>query len=294
MPTNADIQIRDPFVVPVPEEGVYYLFGTTNKDPWRGGEGFDCYRGRDLENWDGPFPAFRPPPGFWSDREFWAPEVHRFGGRWFMFASFKMPQVCRGTQILVADRPEGPYRPHRDGPVTPRDWECLDGTLHVAPDGTPWLVFCHEWVQIGDGGMCALRLTPDLKAAAGDPVTLFHASAAPWAARFENRDVGQLGYGIVTDGPFLFRAQDGALLMLWSSLGKDGYAMGVARAASGQVTGPWEQQAEPVFAKDGGHGMLFRTFDGGLRMTLHCPNRTPDERPVFLPVEETGTTLRRV
>ncbi len=163
-----------------------------------------------------------------------------------------------------------------------------------APDGAPWLVFCHEWVQIGDGGMCALRLTTDLKAASDDPITLFHASAAPWAARFENRDVGQLGYGIVTDGPFLFRAQDGALLMLWSSLGKEGYAMGVARAASGRVTGPWEQQAEPVFAKDGGHGMLFRTFDGRLMMTLHCPNRTPDERPVFLPVEETGATLRRV
>ena len=52
-----------------------------------------------------------------------------------MFASFKAAGVCRGTQILVADHPKGPFVPHSDGPVTPRDWECLDGTLYVDPGG---------------------------------------------------------------------------------------------------------------------------------------------------------------
>lgn len=42
---------------------------------------------------------------------------------------------CRGTQILRADKPEGPFVPLSDGPVTPADWECLDGTLYVAADG---------------------------------------------------------------------------------------------------------------------------------------------------------------
>ena len=36
-----EIQIRDPFVFPEPKEGVYYLFGTTDKNCWSGsGEGF--------------------------------------------------------------------------------------------------------------------------------------------------------------------------------------------------------------------------------------------------------------
>jgi len=90
----------------------------------------------------------------------------------------------------------------------------------------------------------------------------------------------------VTDGPFLYRAQNGALLMLWSSFGAGGYAQGVARSTSGQILGPWIQEPEPLYAQDGGHGMVFRTFDGRLMLTLHRPNKTPDERPLFLPLRD--------
>ncbi len=290
MPFTADIQIRDPYVLPLPEQGLYLMVGTTDRNCWQGqAEGFNAFLSRDLNAWEGPIPAFRPPPGFWADRNFWAPEVHRYQGRFFLFASFKADNVCRGTQILVADQPQGPYRVHSDGPVTPRQWECLDGTLHVDAAGRPWMVFCHEWVQVGDGEICAMPLAPDLRAPAGDPVLLFRASEAPWPVRIGTPPGPQ---GIVTDGPFLFRARNGHLLMLWSSAGRQGYAMGLARSPSGAVTGPWTQDPEPVFARDGGHGMLFRTFDGKLMMTLHTPNRTPDERAVFIPLEETESGFR--
>src|SRR5690606_17118916 len=90
MPALADIQIRDPFVLTLPGHGASFLFGSTDPDIWRApATGFDCYRSTDLENWDGPIAAFRPPAGFWSDRNFWAPEVHESGGRFYMFATFK-------------------------------------------------------------------------------------------------------------------------------------------------------------------------------------------------------------
>lgn len=42
MPTNRDIQLRDPFVLPVERTGTCCLFGTTDPDPWQGpGAGFD-------------------------------------------------------------------------------------------------------------------------------------------------------------------------------------------------------------------------------------------------------------
>jgi hypothetical protein len=62
--------------------------------------------------------------------------------------------------------------------------------------------------------------------------------------------------------------------------------MGVARSRTGTILGPWEQDPEPLFAEDGGHGMVFRTLDDRLMLTLHAPNDTPNERPRFLPVEE--------
>src|SRR5690606_37725511 len=133
----------------------------------------------DLEEWHGPIPAFRPTPDFWSQTQYWAPEVHRFGDAYFMFATFTADGRRRGTQVLRAERPEGPYAPWSDGPVTPSDWMCLDGSPHVE-DGVPWLVFCHEWRDVGDGEMWAQRLTEDLRAPVGEPVLLFRASAAPW------------------------------------------------------------------------------------------------------------------
>lgn len=284
MLTNNDINIRDPFVVV--KDGLYYLYGTIGADTWQGRPtGFNVYVGNDLQHWEGPLPAFRPAPDFWSDRNYWAPEVHEYRGRYYMFASFKAEDVCRGTQILASDSLHGPFTPHSARPVTPADWECLDGTLHVDDAGQPWMVFCHEWVQVHDGEICALRLSDDLRQAVGEPQLLFRATAAPWITPY----AGQTDY--VTDGPFLHRAGNGELLMLWSSFIAGSYALGVARSSSGHVTGPWTQDAEPLFKEDGGHGMLFRALDGALMLTVHRPNSTPNERPIFVPIRETDGTL---
>jgi len=271
---TADLLIRDPFIVALPDEKTYLMVGTRMRKA--GGPGFDLYASKDLQQWE-TFSAFERPQGFWADRDFWAPEVHRYRERWYILATFKAPQVCRGTQVLVADSPRGPFSPHSDGPATPREWECLDGTLHVDDAGAPWIVFCHEWLQVHDGEICASRLDPDLKRAADKPVLLFHASDAPWPIKKKD---------MVTDGPFLHRAQNGHLLLLWSSFGQGGYNLGVARSASGKVTGPWTHDPEPLYRGDGGHGMLFRTFEGQLTLALHAPNGGGKERARFIPVRE--------
>lgn len=43
--------------------------------------------------------------------------------------------------------------------------------------------------------------------------------------------------------------------------------------------------------EDGGHGMLFRSFEGQLYLTLHQPNNTPEERPHFFEVKETKDNI---
>ena len=94
------IQIRDPYVLTLPESQEYLLFGSTDLNIWSGpATGFDCYRSSDLVDWEGPFPAFRPAPEFWSKEQYWAPEVHEYKGRYFMFATFTAPGHRRGTQI---------------------------------------------------------------------------------------------------------------------------------------------------------------------------------------------------
>jgi Beta-xylosidase len=284
MLTKDQIQMRDPFVLPHEADGTYYLYGSTDADIWKAkGVGFDAYRSKDLVNWEGPFPAFRPTPAFWADLNFWAPEVHPYHGRYYMFATFKAEGVCRGTQILVADTPLGPFIPHSDGPVTPRDWECLDGTLFVDDEGVPWIIFCHEWVQIKNGTVCAQRLSPELDHANGEPVVLFAANDASWVDPVHSN---RHGTGYVTDGPFAYRCDNGELLLLWSSFRQGKYAQATARSTSGRIVGPWVHDPEPLFDSDGGHGMIFRTFAGDRYLALHTPNSTPDERPIFIPLQE--------
>lgn len=232
---NTDIHIRDPFVLPIADEKLYYLYGTRGAETWtNSASGIDHYTSTDLQHWEGPFPSFRPPANFWSDRNFWAPEVHPYRGRYYMFATFKAEGVRRGTQILAADGPQGPFLPISEGPVTPRDWECLDGTFFVDRNDQPWIVFCHEWVQVGDGEVCALRLSDDLTSAVGEPELLFRASEAPWAQELNSKN--RRGY--VTDGPSMHRLTNGDLIMLWSSFSTGGYTVGVARSMSGDILGP--------------------------------------------------------
>jgi arabinan endo-1,5-alpha-L-arabinosidase len=289
---SSEIQIRDPFVLPLPEEGRYLLFGTTDPDCWRSpGVGFDAYAGSDLAEWEGPIPAFRPEPGFWGEKNFWAPEAHRYRGRYYLFASFIAAGRRRGTQSLVAERPEGPYRPHSPAALTPPDWDCLDGTLFVDGRGAPWLVFCHEWVQVRDGEVHAMPLTADLRESAGEPVLLFKGSEAKWTRPHRRKDGSVDPQARVTDGPSLYRHSSGALLLLWSSFSDSGYAIGVARSESGGIEGPWRQEEKPLLDADSGHGMVFRAFDGRLFLTLHSPNDSPRERPSFIELVETERGL---
>jgi GH43 family beta-xylosidase len=293
----SDIQIRDPFVFV--ENGIYYLFGSTDKDIWKGpGVGFDVYKsGGSLAEFDGPYSAFRPPENFWSAKNFWAPEVYEHGGAYYMFATFlpepvDTPKVCRGTAVLKSNSVMGPFVPWSDGPVTPHDWECLDGTFYQEIDkqgvATPWMIFCHEWQQVGDGQICAVQLSGDLRKTAGEPILLFRASEAPWSAPLKGRAPGSY----VTDGPNMYRTKGGTLLILWSSFGEDGgYCIGVARSVSGGILGPWVQEEKALYAADGGHGMLFHAFDGRLYLSIHTPNKTPNERAIFVELIETNISL---
>jgi hypothetical protein len=201
----------------------------------------------------------------------------------------------RGSTFSARPTPiAGPYSPLTESPVTPDDWQCLDGTLHVDESGAPWIVFCHEWVQVHNGAMYAMQLSHNLMERAGRPLFLFNASEAPWVRRHDwSENADNLAFPFyVTDGPFLFRTRNSSLLMLWSSIGTSGYAMGFARSASGTVLGPWQQVPDPLWAEDGGHGMIFRHFDGRLMLTFHRPNNTPEERAVFLEITDEGDSLR--
>ena len=127
------------------------------------------------------------------------------------------------------------------------------------------MIFCHEWVQVSDGEMCIVRLSDDLKTTVGEPKLLFKASEPSWVP---SKKTG----GFVTDGPFLYKCSDGRLIMIWSSFGNNGYVEAVAYSEDGTVNGNWKHCEKTLSAVNGGHGMIFKDFDGKLLFTMHYPN----------------------
>lgn len=271
-----EINIRDPFILT--ENGKYYMYGTRGHECWGKSYGLDAYVSDDLENWSDPVEVFTRTEDFWADRNFWAPEVHKYQNSYYMFVSFKSEDRCRGTQILKSDSPLGPFMIHSDGPVTPEEWECLDGTFYVE-NGKPYMIFCHEWVQVRDGEMCAMELTPDLKAPAGKPVLLFKASQPGWAMGYEKD-------AFITDGPFMYKNREGRLVMLWASMRGKTYCEAISYSNDGTLLGTWEHDEHLLFDKDGGHGMLFRSNEGVLKFICHQPNEKLKERPVLVDIRE--------
>ena len=284
----SDIRVRDPFILADQASKTYYLYAQCgNRRNHDGlGLGVEVYTSKDLVTWSAPVLAFeRPKSGFWGGSAIWAPEVHQFGKSYFMFVTFPGRKGGRGTQILRADRPEGPFQILGETANTPPEQQCLDGTPWIDEDGTHWLVYCNEWSSIKDGTVRAVPMTDDWTARKGESLLLFHASEAPWVRPYSPGN-------FVTDGPFLHRTKDGKLLMIWSSFRKGGdYAVGVAESESGSVKGPWRHSPDVLFGKDGGHGMIFRDFSGDLLLCLHQPNGGPRERAHFFKFNEEGGRL---
>jgi beta-xylosidase len=278
-----DMPLHDPFIVAHEPTRTYYLY-TSNLPRMSGatGRGTMVYKSRDLLNWDKPKQVFAVPPASFAPEGAWAPEVHEYKGRWFLFTTLHNSEktiaesaegrrrtYVRGTIVAVSDSPDGPFRMvDEKAALTRPDFMALDGTLHLDPQGKPWMVYAHEWVQKTDGTMEAVPLKDDLSAADGAPIHLFKASDAPWLNASLRPDSRPLDY--VTDGPQLYRTREGKLLMLWSSYENGAYVQTQARSRSGELAGPWEQ-LEPLVKHDSGHGMLFRTFEGQLMMVIHRP-----------------------
>ncbi len=253
-----DQNTRDPFVLA--ENGVYYMYCT----------GWRAYKTTSLTGEWTEIPNAVVKPDDYKKCN-WAPEVHKYNGKYYMFTTYTPketlnPYENHGCIIMESDSPEGPFKMITDGWITPEEWDCIDGTLYVDPDGQPWMVFVHEHTSLeGNGAFAAAKLSEDFTHFISEPIELFRAREPEWAI------------GGITDGCFMYTTKDGQLLMLWSNNDEAGYCLAVARSKSGKLDGEWTHDDHRLFSElnsgsDGGHGMIFTDFDGQMYAVLHSPN----------------------
>lgn len=282
---------RDPFILT--EDGVYYAYGTCvepSENSWDSTI-WGCYKNT-SGSLDGKWEMVEGSVAVIPDdavKNRWAPEVHKYKGDYYMFASYYSEKTGhRGCTILKSPSPVGPFVEITDGHFTPREWDAIDATLYVDEDGQPWTVFVHEWTCTDDkiGRMAVAKLSDDLTHLISEPVELFRADDPVWTHSF------------VTDGCFVYKTMEGKLLMIWSNNdASNSYCVGIAESDNGRIDGKWIQQEELLFSKDlmgdadGGHGMIFTDFDGQKYLSVHSPNLQTPERVIFIPVYEKDGTI---
>ncbi|MEL7124558.1 MAG: glycoside hydrolase family 43 protein, partial [Bacteroidota bacterium] len=299
----SEIRIRDPFIFADQKSQTYYLYASiSNRLDDSDQMGVEVYTSKDLINWTPPKSVLALDDDHWARKSVWAPEVHYYQGAYYLFVTLTSEkkisdtpnaqngaiQWKRGTHIFKSTTPFGPFEALQKGAHTPSDWMSLDGTLCIE-NGKPYMVFCHEWAQIFDGSIDVVELTTDLSKTIEQPKQLFKASDAKWVKNM--KAIGYKQNGLVTDGPFLYKNNSGELIMIWSSFGTQQYAIGQAISKSGSVFGPWHQLDELLVDQNGGHGMLFYTFDHQLMLTYHSPNSRGLERLHLTAVRENDQGL---
>lgn len=263
------IRLSDPCILADQKTQMYYMTGT----------GGLMWTSQDLARWTGPYNVVKHDPKSWMGENpmIWAAELHQYKGKYYYFATFtNRKETCgnflgrdverRASHVLVANNPMGPYKPMKDKTYLPANRPTLDGTFWVEPDGTPYMVYCGEWLETNNGTMERIQLKPDLSGSVGESKVLFTAHDATWSRGFED---GKLGPNKVTDGPYLFRTETGRLGMVWTNWIFDVYTQGVAYSVNGTIDGPWIQSPKPITPPNYGHSMLFRTLEGKLLMSVH-------------------------
>lgn len=150
----SQLKVRDPFIFYDADTDYYYLHvnGTLK---------VKSYKSKDLLTWQENGYSFLPSAGFWGKEDFWAPDFYKYKDKYYLFITLSAPGVKRGTSVLVSDRVTGTFQPLVNAPVTPQEWTCLDGSLYVDSEGIPWIFYCREWVEVGDGEIYIQQLKDD-------------------------------------------------------------------------------------------------------------------------------------
>ena len=285
---RADLRVRDPYILA--KNGKYYLYKAINiEQPER----VVVHISEDLENWSDEKTVYTFPEDSWKKEEIWAPEVHEYCGKFYIFLSIKGKNGLRGTEISVSDTPDGIFTPIADRPATPLDKSCIDGTLFVDNGGVPYIIYSRDWPDnyVAEKGayvgqICGQELSKDLTTPVGEPFLMFESDECPYSAKapafhkWDGKDV--LRYG--SDAPFINRLSDGRLFLTWSPIPGNNYV--VLGAVADNIKGQWIHLEKPLFDDNGGHAMFFTAFNGQRKVCMHHPEVWMKERALILDVIE--------
>ena len=264
--------LADPFIFVDRTDSVYYIFGTSTP-----AKGFKAYASPDLERW--VLMSGKAAEGFalhkndvavssggtwYSDKDFWAPELYKVGNIYLMYYS-----AAEHVYVAEASSPLGPFKQSTLG-FTPNA-KGIDNSIFIDEDGKAYMY----WVRFDGGNViyCA-EMEEGLRAIKTSTLKFCFRATQSW----------ELLQGKINEGPAVFK-HNGLYYMVYSGnhFECQGYGVGVATAPS--PTGPWTKYADnPILCKPGslvgtGHCSVFTDLDGKMKMVFHAHASTSAVAP---------------
>lgn len=279
-----DGYVADPFVLRT-EHG-YVAYGT-NPLATEGDRVFEALESPDLRQWTSHGPVLvRPDAALGSD--FWAPEVARRDGAYWMH--YSVGQGISGHHIRAArsDSPLGPFVDSGEN-LTPGELFAIDAHPFQDVDGE-WYLFYARDVLTGDrpGTALAVDRMPSPMQLAGEPVDVL-LPFADWQLYEAKRHIHGAAYDWHTlEGPsVVWRAGRYWLTFSGGSWEGDGY--GVSWASAPHPLGPWTaaDATHPRLLETDqgligpGHNSLVVGPDGGDVIVFHAWNHPRTRRELF-------------
>ncbi len=217
--------------------GFYHLYATNDRDHE---VNVRVARSRDLKSWEILPDAMPQLPAWARPGKTWAPEVAKFGERFVLYFTARHDRLDHQViGVAVADRPEGPFRAHGEGPLlTETDLGgVIDAATFADDDGSRWLLWKNDGNSRGDPTWIFLqRLSADGLRLEGERSRLIR-NDLPWE-------------GPLVEAPTLWK-REGRYHLFYSAnvFSTRDYAVG--RAVADRIEGPYVKQPGPFLAGAG-------------------------------------------
>ena len=267
-PVGRGILMGDPFAAHYGR--TYYLTGTTDA-----GRGFRLLTSANLVDWAPGGFALQRGEGSWGQRDFWAPELFRHRGRYYLVYSASRKETADGKPgfricLAAAEKPAGPYRDVH-APWCDPGYPCIDGHVFVDRDGAAYLYFAKVGVIRKPtfklyGRIHGVKLAADLSGPVGKPVLAAQAEQ-PWETPPEGRS-------LCNEGAFVFRRGE-RYYMTYSANHYAEPFYGIGYATADNPLGPWRKSSH--------NPLVSRVERLGVSGPGHCSITTsPDGREMFM------------
>jgi len=272
------VAIGDPYVL-FDSDGRYYMYGTGGGAK----NGYGVFSSGDLVDWTWEGQVYHGATGdSWCIGAFWAPEVYKVRGKYYMFYSAQWRHNPTNEEenfrigVAVADKPTGPFRDIKNGPIYDPGYPIIDANVFFDADGRTYLYYsrcCYkhpvesevaDWArekgwydEIEESWVYGIEMEPDFSGTIGEPKLLLRppVSMSDAQAEWESRSVTSHEVNRRwTEGSYTFKHGDTYYMMYSANhFAGENYAVGYATAAS--PLGPFEKAANnPILQKNTASG----------------------------------------